>query len=272
MTRETDAISTTLDLIHSCPAGVVAIGADGKINTVNQIVIDMLGVKRDELVGKSPADLAAEELRALFGEQDLVRVHDSGGQTRIFAHSQAETQAGDTIHYLLDQTELQRLRQENEQLGSQLAELQLSDPATGMHTERAIMFILEPQVSLCRRYDNPLSVMALAIDFGTTTAAELDDKVLKISRLLKDQLRWADLIGRTGTAQMAVILPETSIEAAGLLAEKIHGIVEGLDDVQHAYIGITEWKKQDNAGKLFRRAHEALQQSSQGSQSSTVIL
>jgi diguanylate cyclase (GGDEF)-like protein len=277
MTREIQPDPSSHDLIQSCPIGVVTVDADGKINTINQSLTDILGVSEHDLKGVHRDNVPGDGLKALLSGNAMVSVKDQQGREHILSHTQVSPEnlpASGSIHYFMDQTELFLLKQEKELLNQEVSKLQLSDPATGLHTQRAIMLILEPQVSQCRRYQNPLSIMLLSVGFtsDSDSIADVDKKILKISRILKDQVRWADMIGRTGENQMILILPETAIDAASQLAEKIQARLTQLDDIHHVYTGLTEWKKSDNAAHLLHRADAALQQAEATAQSGTVVL
>lgn len=273
MTRETDTISNSPNPLPGCPAGVATINANGIISSVNQSLTEMLGVSEDTLRGIHYSAIPDSNLGALFSGQPTVTLLGRDGREQILAHTEAADGAG-SIHYFLDQTEFFTLQQEKERLQREITQLQLIDSSTGLYTERAIMLILEPQVSLCRRYENPLAIMCLAIDFGSDIIPDgvVDEKILRISHLLKDQMRWADMIGRIHQDQVVLVLPETGMEAAQLLADKIQGILTGLEDIQQVDIGITGWKKSDSATRLLNRAREALKQAQSVAESTITTL
>lgn len=273
MTGESNTTPHPLDHLQACPTGVAIVDADGVITYINQSFTDMTGVEKNALNGVHHSVVADANLRALFTGQPSASLHAREGKEHLLSHTEAPYHQG-SIHYFTDQTEYFQLKQEKELLDREVAQLQLTDPATGLYTERAIMLILEPQVSLCRRYENPLAIMYIAIDFGANadTDKALDEKILRISHLLKDQVRWADMIGRTGKDRVILVLPETGMEAAQLLAEKITGVLTGLEDIQQVYTGITGWKKSDSATRLLSRASEALQQARAGAESSITTL
>ena len=54
-----------------------------------------------------------------------------------------------------------------------------------------------------------------------TRTVPVDKAVRSISYLLRDQMRWADLVGRTDDGHFVFVLPETGLEDSIALANKI---------------------------------------------------
>jgi GGDEF domain-containing protein len=87
-----------------------------------------------------------------------------------------------------------------------------------------------------------------------------------VARLLKDQLRWADLVGCTEQHEFMLVLPETTTDAALLLAGKLTGRLRDLagqelggESLDSCY-GVTGWRRSDTAESLLARAGVALSQ------------
>lgn len=89
------------------------------------------------------------------------------------------------------------------------------------------------ELARAQRYQYPLSLFMLDIDhfkevndrYGHISG----DMVLKqLSQEMPRYLREHDLIGRIGGEEFAVLLPETSLEAATLIAERLRQAVEKL--------------------------------------------
>ncbi len=158
---------------------------------------------------------------------------------------------------------------EEVRLTHELAEQSLKDPATGLLNERGLMVALEPQVSRSRRYQNPLSVvkMNLAIDSGNNELRR------KISHVLKDQLRWADLIGCGGTPNdFIMVLPETEQEDALRITDKLQtNLHQQLGNELRIAYGVAAWQKQDNTQTLLNRVDSALQQAIDSNQAHVAI-
>jgi diguanylate cyclase (GGDEF)-like protein len=177
-----------------------------------------------------------------------------------------DTQApGKTLKFFQDVTELMQLRQENERLRQQVEELTITDSLTGLANRRALTNSLNAQVTRSRRYQNPLSLVALELVDDSRPAAEIEpETILTASRFLRDRLRWVDVIGRWDHNQFFIILPETE-EAHGL--ELLNNIVSefpasnpDMATSLHLQFGLAEWQKGCDSRKLMQLAADAMQQ------------
>ena len=110
-------------------------------------------------------------------------------------------------------------------------ELSRHDPLTGLPNRRAFNdFILE-NFRLARRHSRPLALLMLDIDYfkiyNDTFGHPAGDQALIITaRLLNRHARETDLVARVGGEEFAVVLPETDVAGAVLLAERIREEVE----------------------------------------------
>ena len=129
---------------------------------------------------------------------------------------------------------------------------------------------LDPLVSRSRRYNNPLSVVVLSVaglaDYNTLpTGPDAQQVLLAVGHLLKDQLRWADIISRSLSNEFVIVLPETSTEAAQKLIDKIRAhlvslVIPGAPEKSYAIdarFGLAGWQKGDDAQQLLQRGYSA---------------
>ena len=105
---------------------------------------------------------------------------------------------------------------------------------------------------------NPVLVRQLGMPAEQILGHTLD--TLPLERLMRDQTRWPDIIGRWDERDFVLVLPETSAESAQRLSEKLrHHIAElppvnGAEDRTWAVdFGISEWEKGDCAQTLVDR-------------------
>lgn len=97
--------------------------------------------------------------------------------------------------------------------------LMVRDSLTGLLNHSTLMERLNSEVGRSARQGHPLSFAMIDIDHfknvNDTYGHSMGDRVIKsLSRLLQERLRSADIIGRYGGEEFAVIMPDTSIEAA----------------------------------------------------------
>lgn len=107
-----------------------------------------------------------------------------------------------------------------------LENLATTDPLTGRLNRRAFFEHAEHEFERSRRYQMPLVVMMLDIDFfkqvNDTYGHAIGDTVLReLSGCWFDALRRLDYIGRIGGEEFAVLLPQTTLEDALVLAERL---------------------------------------------------
>jgi diguanylate cyclase (GGDEF)-like protein len=98
--------------------------------------------------------------------------------------------------------------------------------------------MLRQEMAASLRQGRSLSVILADIDhfkrFNDTWGHQLGDQVLReVARIIRQGCRESDIAARYGGEEIAVILPDTDLEAAGLVAERLRGAVEQMR-VDHA--------------------------------------
>lgn len=133
-------------------------------------------------------------------------------------------------------------REELEELvGQRTAELEIArkqaeflattDPLTGVHNRRGLFELAERDLQLALRAGAPLSVAAFDLDHfkrinDNYGHAEGDRVLREVALAAQNVIRKTDLIGRTGGEEFLVVLPNTPIEGAAILAERIRAALE----------------------------------------------
>jgi diguanylate cyclase (GGDEF)-like protein len=100
------------------------------------------------------------------------------------------------------------------------------DFLTGLSNRRDFMELAEAALIRSERYSRPLSVFMLDIDhfkkINDTYGHQLGDEVLRhLSEIMQKTLREVDVIGRIGGEEFAVLLPETTLDSAAKVAERL---------------------------------------------------
>ena len=101
-----------------------------------------------------------------------------------------------------------------------------TDPITGGLNHRAIQHVLKEEVGRQRRYGRPCAVLFLDVDFfkaiNDTHGHAVGDQILKqFDTLVSSTIRAADSVGRWGGEEFIAVLPETDVDAAIAVAERI---------------------------------------------------
>jgi GGDEF domain-containing protein len=137
------------------------------------------------------------------------------------------------------------LAMENSRLYREVQALATTDELTGVHNRRSLLELSNRELRRSQRYERPLSVLMLDVDHfkqvNDTWGHAAGDIVLRgIAQHCMEQLRSTDalgryaqkdedggnLIGRLGGEEFAILLPETNLDQALFVAERIRSAVE----------------------------------------------
>ena len=136
---------------------------------------------------------------------------------------------------------LERANLENSQLleqlrlqTEQLERLASEDALTGLANRRTLEHLLPHELERARRYAHPISVAFADIDHfklvNDRFGHAIGDQVLKrIAQIFREHCRSMDVIARFGGEEFVLVLPETGLEAAIELCERIRSKIQTHD-------------------------------------------
>src|SRR5436190_2658114 len=109
-----------------------------------------------------------------------------------------------------------------------------TDELTGLYNLRHFHESLDGEIERSRRFEQPVGLMMLDIDdfkaINDTYGHQQGDLVLiEVGRVLRALSRDIDEPARYGGEEMAVILPQTDVAGAELLAERMRAAVAGIE-------------------------------------------
>ena len=118
------------------------------------------------------------------------------------------------------------------QAREELLEQATHDALTGVFNRRHIEDLLRKEVDRAERHARPLAVAMLDADhfkrINDTYGHQTGDEVLReISARCRQTLRSNDLFGRYGGEEFLVVFPETNLDEAGAVAERLRVAVGG---------------------------------------------
>jgi diguanylate cyclase (GGDEF)-like protein len=127
--------------------------------------------------------------------------------------------------------ELEEANRELEQKNKMLERLALTDPLTALPNRRNMDRQAERELRRRERYPTALTIAIIDVDhFKQINGQYLlpgGDKVLiDLAKVLQSSLRTVDALGRIGGEEFLLIAPETGIDGAVVLAERIRAMVE----------------------------------------------
>jgi GGDEF domain-containing protein len=254
------ALHEALQLLDSCPMPMVVCDTRGWIRACNRAFAELAGSRPDHLAGAPDA-----MIQPLLGASDVLQWIMPDGSERWLAVRQLEIDApaGDTVRYYVDVTEPLRLRRERDALAAQLRTSATHDGEfISLLSRQGLLAALIPLVARSRRYNSPLAVIALAVHSEPDSARDV--ALRHMASLLRDQTRWADVVGCNEARNFVLLLQESGRDAALQLVDKLSLHIERMNAGAayrlSARYGITEYQKNDDADSLLERAESALQE------------
>jgi diguanylate cyclase (GGDEF)-like protein len=123
------------------------------------------------------------------------------------------------------------LQKELMETNKRLERLSITDGLTRLYNHRYFQDELSRAFEESARYRRPLSLAIIDLDFfkkvNDTHGHAAGDEVLQaVSRMFQDSIRSADLAARYGGEEFAIMMPETNLNDAITLAEKLRRLME----------------------------------------------
>ena len=169
-----------------------------------------------------------------------------------------------------------QLQKDHEKMVKKLEELAITDGLTGLYNSRHFFNQIKTEIERHTRYHRPLSLLMLDIDlfknFNDTWGHLEGDKVLmSMGKIITSCLRSNDTAYRYGGEEFTIILPETRVEEACLVGERIMGTLaermfypdKGEVVSITISIGITDFSRKDSLEDFIKRADKAMYSSKQ---------
>jgi diguanylate cyclase (GGDEF)-like protein len=127
--------------------------------------------------------------------------------------------------------ELEQANHMLQQRSRELERLALTDPLTGLLNRRAIDDVVRTELKRQARYPTPLAIGLVDADhFREINRRYLlpggDQVLIGLARVLSNSLRTVDTVGRIGGEEFLVVAPQTNIDGAMVLGERIRTHVE----------------------------------------------
>jgi diguanylate cyclase (GGDEF)-like protein/PAS domain S-box-containing protein len=248
LSRSENFLCTIFDSIHD-PFSIV--DRDYRVIRYNDAYLRMRNKRSSDIIGKKcyealydRPDLCDEcivertfQSRAPCAkEKELTLPDGSSAWVEIFTYPilDRERNVSHVIEYTRNITDRKKEEEEKKRLISTLNHLSTTDSITGLFNRRALNEMLKHELDRATRYESDLSLVLCDIDkfkrindtFGHTAG---DRALVAVAHVLRQTLRKSDILGRYGGDEFMIILPDTSLDGAKKLAEKVRQSVEELD-------------------------------------------
>jgi diguanylate cyclase (GGDEF)-like protein len=146
---------------------------------------------------------------------------------------------------------------ENSRLFTTIQQLADTDPLTGALSRRKFLELTEREFNRMKRYNKPLSILMLDVDefkkFNDWFGHQVGDRVLQlVANQCRSSLRDVDIFGRLGGEEFAATLPDTGMQQAKQVAERLCKLVEQakFEEAENLYETITGVAFDDDALKV----------------------
>jgi two-component system, cell cycle response regulator len=151
-------------------------------------------------------------------------------------------------------------------------EQSMVDGLTGLYNRHGMQRALLSEYSMAQRHHRALSCLMIDLDHFKSINDRyghiIGDATLKqLASILLQNLRRSDVICRYGGEEFLILLPETDIKGASIIAEKIHAVIAsqlfGEGETRFPVtlsIGISQFREEESGDEMIARADAALYQ------------
>jgi diguanylate cyclase (GGDEF)-like protein len=189
--------------------------------------IDGYEVCRRVKQNKKTSDIPIIFITAKMDEDSIEKAYEAGGMDYVTKPFKPK----ELFARIKTQLQLRILIQELESSKNALKHLSETDPMTKLWNRRYFSYASKNILDLAKRDKTELTVVMLDIDkfkdVNDTYGHNVGDEIIiSLANILLEVIRKSDLACRFGGEEFILLLPETSLEGAIVIAEKIRKKVE----------------------------------------------
>ncbi len=269
--------------------GLVLVDDQGRVAFWNRAAEEMFGYAREEALGRLlhemvalPADL--ERVRTGFPDFAL-----GGGGPLVGRLTEMTARRKDGSHFPVELSiSAFRLRGRWWAVGTarditdrkvaeaRLREMATTDSLTGILNRRRFLELAADELERARRYQRDTALIMFDVDHfkqvNDSQGHAAGDQVLRgLTATARETLRGADILGRIGGEEFAVLLPETDLPAASRAAERLRRAAESMELLTDGgpfavtvSLGVVLLNPGETLEDLLKRADQALYRAKQG--------
>ena len=263
-------------LVDNPAYGVCRCDAQGKFLHVNRALVTMLGYStKDELlaanhssdgvfdlgIGSALAGGSSEAMRINPIEVEWKRKNGTTLKVRLSGRGIFD-EHGDCVGHEIIAVDITEQGTLEEQLRHQAS----SDSLTGLANHRRLFEVLHAEICRSKRTNREFSLILLDLDklkvindrYGHLAG---DRALSRLAHILTDCTRSVDSAARQGGDEFALVLPETDVAAATLVAQRICGLLakDAEEPRLSVSVGVVSYPKSADAiGTLLYAADNAL--------------
>ena len=236
-----------------------------------KIKSNAIGMKTIDFIAPDSIELVKEKLITSYKypyEANALKADGTIFPVLIKGHNKILGGKSSRITSLFDISELKKKEIELQQANNELSYLTNIDPLTGAYNRRYFHNVTKELIALSKREDRPLSLAMIDIDdfkkVNDTYGHDIGDKVIKtLVNIVSNNIRESDFLIRFGGEEFITLLPNTHVEQAFIVLEKIRKKIEQCDLIEDVSftvsVGISKFiNDENNIEKTIKRADENL--------------
>ncbi len=160
-----------------------------------------------------------------------------------------------------------RINKKLELAQKEIVKLAHIDKLTGLYNRARLDELFEQEIQRCKRFNHQMIISILDIDHfkkvNDTYGHQVGDKILiEIAKLLQENTRKTDYVGRWGGEEFVIIYPEINKSQGLILIENLRIKIASHNFTEVGYktasFGVTEFFEDDTMGSIIKRADKAL--------------
>lgn len=271
------------DLYDNAPCGYHSLDNTGRVVRMNQTELSWLGLTAEQVLGRRYSDFMTADSHRLFlasfptflrdgriSDLAYELVHTSGTTRPVLVSATALLDANGAFlasrSTVFDNTDKRRLE-------AQLERLANTDALTLLSNRRDFYQKAQQEIARCRRSGGSFSVLMLDVDHFKTVNdrfghAAGDEVLRQLARQLQDTLRAVDSAARLGGEEFAVLMPESPLDGAQWLAERVRQQLAAAsvpwdngEPIRFTVsVGVAQWQREEDIDATLHRADNALYQ------------
>ena len=225
----------------------LSINIDGNITSINDYACEFFGYSQDELIGKNVIGFLVPQ-KDSYGNVLTNIIERIRNNPRLYLDYENENICKDgrrvwiswTNRIIYDKDgKAQEIRAvgfditPRKQMEEELRQMTVIDPVTGVLNRRKFLEDGTKEMKRARRYKRDLSVLLMTIDrfeaLSSQHGTAFGDEAIRVAVIAcQNSIRDSDYLGRLADIEFAILLPETPLEGAKIVAERIR------DEVMHS--------------------------------------
>jgi len=279
-------------IVNTAGESIINIDQKGAIQLFNPAAVKLFGYEQEEVIGKSVNILLPDDHKTDY--ENYIEQYIAGNKKDIFPIGQevmgqkkdgtifpiyvtvgdtlVESQIGFTV-LIHDLTETKKIYAElslaNQELQTKNKELDLlatKDQLTGLYNRLFIEKKSKELIHRCERFSENLALSMVDIDHFKSVNDKYghdvgDEVLISFARILSDNSRKVDIVGRWGGEEFMILFQTNSTDAV-TFAEKLRRIIMEKDHGKAgkitASIGLTQYISGDSLETMTKRADQAL--------------